>query len=305
MVSPRNYFLYTPLLPAVCTGTMEERSIVEPVRNLVQKKVRAQPRHGAGRGGALWVPCGTAGPRPRAQAEALPCATAARGARKQLRASAAGGPREAAAQALCAPAEAPLATVARPARLPAAPSPRATIMRRCARRLTPSARSWWRASPRTPVRGPGGGGGEGRRSAEGGLRASGARPPQPSGVAGGGSADGATQALERGKRGGKAAAVLRTEPLNQPRRPHPNPPRPGRGVLQDLLRHPHHRRGFRQQHLRHQGWANGAGWGRRRAHARARVGQQRVKRGGGRSWDAPRCLGPSSWCQKTPLLRSY
>jgi NADH:ubiquinone reductase (non-electrogenic) len=40
MVSPRNYFLYTPLLPAVATGTMEERSIVEPVRNLVQKKVR-------------------------------------------------------------------------------------------------------------------------------------------------------------------------------------------------------------------------------------------------------------------------
>lgn len=38
MVSPRNYFLYTPLLPAVATGTMEERSIVEPVRNLVQKK---------------------------------------------------------------------------------------------------------------------------------------------------------------------------------------------------------------------------------------------------------------------------
>jgi NADH:ubiquinone reductase (non-electrogenic) len=25
VVSPRNYFLYTPLLPAVATGTMEER----------------------------------------------------------------------------------------------------------------------------------------------------------------------------------------------------------------------------------------------------------------------------------------
>ncbi|MEW5317674.1 MAG: hypothetical protein WDW38_008956 [Sanguina aurantia] len=35
LVSPRNYFLYTPLLPAVATGTMEERSIVEPVRNLM------------------------------------------------------------------------------------------------------------------------------------------------------------------------------------------------------------------------------------------------------------------------------
>lgn len=32
LISPRNYFLYTPLLPAVCTGTMEDRSIVEPVR---------------------------------------------------------------------------------------------------------------------------------------------------------------------------------------------------------------------------------------------------------------------------------
>lgn len=39
LVSPRNYFLYTPLLPAVATGTMEERSIVEPVRNLMIGKV--------------------------------------------------------------------------------------------------------------------------------------------------------------------------------------------------------------------------------------------------------------------------
>lgn len=31
LVSPRNYFLYTPLLPAVATGTMEERSIGEPL----------------------------------------------------------------------------------------------------------------------------------------------------------------------------------------------------------------------------------------------------------------------------------
>eukprot|EP00775_Hariotina_reticulata_P004476 gene4476-4730_t len=35
VVSPRNYFLYTPLLPAVAVGTIEERSIVDPVRNLV------------------------------------------------------------------------------------------------------------------------------------------------------------------------------------------------------------------------------------------------------------------------------
>jgi NADH:ubiquinone reductase (non-electrogenic) len=38
ILSPRNYFLYTPLLPAVAAGTCEERSIVEPVRNLVVDK---------------------------------------------------------------------------------------------------------------------------------------------------------------------------------------------------------------------------------------------------------------------------
>ena len=39
LVSPRNYFLYTPLLPAAATGTVEERSIVEPVRKMLGKKV--------------------------------------------------------------------------------------------------------------------------------------------------------------------------------------------------------------------------------------------------------------------------
>ncbi len=39
LVSPRNYFLYTPLLPAVATGTVEQRSIVEPVRKILGKKV--------------------------------------------------------------------------------------------------------------------------------------------------------------------------------------------------------------------------------------------------------------------------
>lgn len=48
LVSPRNYFLYTPLLPAVATGTMEERSIVEPVRNLITGKVCATSRTPAG-----------------------------------------------------------------------------------------------------------------------------------------------------------------------------------------------------------------------------------------------------------------
>lgn len=38
VISPRNYFLYTPLLPAVATGTIEERSIVEPVRKVLGRK---------------------------------------------------------------------------------------------------------------------------------------------------------------------------------------------------------------------------------------------------------------------------
>ncbi|KAJ4822471.1 hypothetical protein Tsubulata_022814, partial [Turnera subulata] len=37
-VSPRNYFAFTPLLPSVTNGTVEARSIVEPIRNIVRKK---------------------------------------------------------------------------------------------------------------------------------------------------------------------------------------------------------------------------------------------------------------------------
>jgi len=40
VISPRNYFLYTPLLPAVATGTVEERSIVEPIRNVIVGKAQ-------------------------------------------------------------------------------------------------------------------------------------------------------------------------------------------------------------------------------------------------------------------------
>ncbi|XP_072086028.1 external alternative NAD(P)H-ubiquinone oxidoreductase B2, mitochondrial isoform X3 [Arachis hypogaea] len=38
VVSPRNYFAFTPLLPSVTCGTVEARSIVEPVRNIAKKK---------------------------------------------------------------------------------------------------------------------------------------------------------------------------------------------------------------------------------------------------------------------------
>jgi NADH:ubiquinone reductase (non-electrogenic) len=33
VISPRNYFLFTPLLPSCTTGTIEHRSIMEPIRN--------------------------------------------------------------------------------------------------------------------------------------------------------------------------------------------------------------------------------------------------------------------------------
>lgn len=38
LVSPRNYFLYTPLLPSAATGAVEERSIVEPIRRSISQK---------------------------------------------------------------------------------------------------------------------------------------------------------------------------------------------------------------------------------------------------------------------------
>ena len=36
VISPRNYFLYTPLLPGAVTGTVEAKSIVESVRALLK-----------------------------------------------------------------------------------------------------------------------------------------------------------------------------------------------------------------------------------------------------------------------------
>ncbi len=38
VISPRNYFLFTPLLPSCTTGTVEHRSIMEPVRNILRHK---------------------------------------------------------------------------------------------------------------------------------------------------------------------------------------------------------------------------------------------------------------------------
>lgn len=44
MVSPRNYFLYTPLLPSAATGTVEPRSIVDPVRSHIPDTVSSLTR---------------------------------------------------------------------------------------------------------------------------------------------------------------------------------------------------------------------------------------------------------------------
>merc|ERR1719359_606027 len=44
LVSPRNFFLFTPFLPSVTVGSVEGRSIVEPVRSLVQYGARPLTR---------------------------------------------------------------------------------------------------------------------------------------------------------------------------------------------------------------------------------------------------------------------
>ncbi|RXK41726.1 NADH dehydrogenase [Tremella mesenterica] len=40
VVSPRNYFLFTPLLPSVTVGTLEPRSIIQPTRYITRHKKR-------------------------------------------------------------------------------------------------------------------------------------------------------------------------------------------------------------------------------------------------------------------------
>lgn len=38
VVSPRNYFVFTPLLPSVTSGTVEARSITEPIRRIIRNR---------------------------------------------------------------------------------------------------------------------------------------------------------------------------------------------------------------------------------------------------------------------------
>merc|ERR1719217_1073496 len=37
VVSPTNHFVYTPMLPSVTVGTLNEQSVMEPVKNLMSK----------------------------------------------------------------------------------------------------------------------------------------------------------------------------------------------------------------------------------------------------------------------------
>ena len=43
-VSPRNYFLFTPMLPSATVGTVETRSIVVPIREVVSHKAMSTMR---------------------------------------------------------------------------------------------------------------------------------------------------------------------------------------------------------------------------------------------------------------------
>lgn len=39
IISPRNYFAFTPLLPSVTCGGVDARSVVEPIRKIMQKVI--------------------------------------------------------------------------------------------------------------------------------------------------------------------------------------------------------------------------------------------------------------------------
>ena len=37
VISPRNYFLFTPLLPSATTGQVESRTLMEPIRRICHR----------------------------------------------------------------------------------------------------------------------------------------------------------------------------------------------------------------------------------------------------------------------------
>lgn len=40
VISPKNFFLFTPLLPSVAVGTVSPRSIIQPTRYITRHKAR-------------------------------------------------------------------------------------------------------------------------------------------------------------------------------------------------------------------------------------------------------------------------
>ena len=41
VISPKNFFLFTPLLPSVAVGTLSQRAIIQPTRYVTRHKKRA------------------------------------------------------------------------------------------------------------------------------------------------------------------------------------------------------------------------------------------------------------------------
>lgn len=37
LISPQTYYTFTPLLPSACVGTVESRSLVEPIRKIIAR----------------------------------------------------------------------------------------------------------------------------------------------------------------------------------------------------------------------------------------------------------------------------
>merc|ERR1712154_192203 len=42
VVSPQNYFTFTPLLPSVATGNLTSHSVVEPIRDLIRRSTSTE-----------------------------------------------------------------------------------------------------------------------------------------------------------------------------------------------------------------------------------------------------------------------
>ena len=45
VISPTNYFLFTPLLPSVTVGTVDGRTLVEPIRKIINKRHKSDAQY--------------------------------------------------------------------------------------------------------------------------------------------------------------------------------------------------------------------------------------------------------------------